>query len=139
MEAILSGKIVEGDVMVIRYEGPAGAPGMPEMLSPTSAIMGRGLTRVVLITDGRFSGGTRGPCIGHVAPEATVGGPIGLVEEGDSITIDLFENRIDLDVSSDVLDLRKKTLIIPKKNLSGVLSRYAAAVCQADRGAVMKK
>ena len=139
MEAILSGKIVEGDVMVIRYEGPAGAPGMPEMLSPTSAIMGRGLNRVVLITDGRFSGGTRGPCIGHVAPEAAVGGPIALVEEGDSITIDLFENRIDLDVSSDVLELRKKTLIIPKKNLSGVLRRYAGAVCQADRGAVMKK
>lgn len=139
MKAILSGSIVEGDVIVIRYEGPAGAPGMPEMLSPTSAIMGRGLTRVVLITDGRFSGGTRGPCFGHVAPEAAVGGPIALVEEGDSITIDLFENRIDLDVAPDVLDERKKSLIVPAKNLSGVLSRYAAAVCQADRGAVMKK
>ena len=139
MEAILAGKIVEDDVVVIRYEGPVGAPGMPEMLSPTSAIMGRGLTRVVLITDGRFSGGTRGPCFGHVAPEAAVGGPIALVEEGDRITTDLTENRIDLDVPLNVLDERRKSFIIPEKNLSGVLSRYAAAVCQADRGAVMKK
>jgi dihydroxy-acid dehydratase len=139
MEAILAGIIVEDDVVVIRYEGPAGAPGMPEMLSPTSAIMGRGLSRVVLITDGRFSGGTRGPCFGHVAPEAAVGGPIGLVEEGDRITIDLSQNRIDLDVSPDVLNERRKSLIIPEKQLTGVLSRYAAAVCQADRGAVLKK
>ena len=139
MKAILAGQIVEGDVVVIRYEGPAGAPGMPEMLSPTSAIMGRGLTRVVLITDGRFSGGTRGPCFGHVAPEAAAGGPIALVEEGDSITIDLHQNRMDLDVAQDVLELRRTNLVIKKKSLSGVLSRYAAAVCQADRGAVLKK
>lgn len=139
MKAILAGAIVEDDVVVIRYEGPAGAPGMPEMLSPTSAIMGRGLTRVVLITDGRFSGGTRGPCFGHVAPEAAAGGPIALVEEGDTITIDLFQNRMDLDVAADVLAARRDALKIPKKPLTGVLARYAEAVCQADRGAVLKK
>jgi dihydroxy-acid dehydratase len=92
-----------------------------------------------LITDGRFSGGTRGPCFGHVAPEAAAGGPIALVEEGDSITIDLHQNRMDLDVAQDVLELRRTNLVIKKKSLSGVLSRYAAAVCQADRGAVLKK
>ncbi|GAB7016278.1 dihydroxy-acid dehydratase [Methanogenium cariaci] len=139
MQAILAGSIVEDDVVVIRYEGPAGAPGMPEMLSPTSAIMGRGLTRVVLITDGRFSGGTRGPCFGHVAPEAAAGGPIALVEEGDTITINLSQNQIDLNVPSEILEERRTSLKHPVKPLSGVLSRYAAMVCQADRGAVLKK
>lgn len=139
MQAILAGSIVEDDVVVIRYEGPAGAPGMPEMLSPTSAIMGRGLTRVVLITDGRFSGGTRGgPCFGHVAPEAAAGGPIALVEEGDTITINLSQNQIDLNVPSEILEERRTSLKHPVKPLSGVLSRYAAMVCQADRGAVLK-
>ena len=98
MKAILARQIHEGDVIVIRNEGPRGAPGMPEMLSPTSALMGFGYTNVVLITDGRFSGGTRGPCIGHVAPEAAIGGPIALVKEGDTITIDLFTRTIELDV-----------------------------------------
>ena len=98
MKAILSRRIQEGDVIIIRNEGPRGAPGMPEMLSPTSALMGFGYTRVVLITDGRFSGGTRGPCIGHVAPEAAAGGPIGLIEEDDRIEIDLYAKRIDLKV-----------------------------------------
>jgi len=138
MEAILKRKIQEGDVMVIRYEGPKGAPGMPEMLSPTSALMGQGYTRVALITDGRFSGGTRGPCVGHVAPEAAAGGPIGLVKEGDRILIDLYEDRIDLDITPGEMEQRKKTHSLPKKNLTGVLARYAALVGQADKGAVLR-
>ncbi|HDQ07912.1 MAG TPA: dihydroxy-acid dehydratase, partial [Methanoculleus sp.] len=139
MEAILSDRIREGDVMVLRYEGPAGAPGMPEMLSPTSAIMGRGMTRVVLITDGRFSGGTRGPCIGHVAPEAAVGGPIALVEEGDAIAIDLNKKTIDLLVDAQELERRRAAWKPPQASLEGVLLRYSRMVGQADRGAVMKK
>ena len=139
MDAILSDRIREGDVIVIRYEGPAGAPGMPEMLSPTSAIMGRGMTRVALITDGRFSGGTRGPCIGHVAPEAAVGGPIALVEEGDQISIDLNAKRLDLLVGGEELERRRAAWKPPKRSLEGVLLRYSRMVDQADRGAVMKK
>jgi len=139
MEAILSDRIREGDVIVLRYEGPAGAPGMPEMLSPTSAIMGRGMTRVVLITDGRFSGGTRGPCIGHVAPEAAVGGPIALVEEGDAIAIDLNKKTIDLLVDAQELERRRAAWKPPQSSLEGVLLRYSRMVGQADRGAVMKK
>jgi dihydroxy-acid dehydratase len=111
---------------------------MPEMLSPTSALMGFGYTRVVLITDGRFSGGTRGPCIGHVAPEAAVGGPIAFVQDNDQIKIDLFEKRIDLLVDPDVLEGRKKGWFPPHKSLSGVLARYAKSVEQANRGAVQK-
>jgi len=138
MEAILSRTIREGDVIVIRYEGPKGGPGMPEMLSPTSALMGLGYTRVALVTDGRFSGGTRGPCIGHVAPEAAVGGPIALIEEGDQIGIDLYAQSIDLLVDPTVLAKRKKTWHPPVKPLSGVLARYAATVGQADHGAVQR-
>ncbi len=137
MNAILSDDITEGDVVVIRYEGPAGGPGMPEMLSPTSALMGRGFTRVALVTDGRFSGGTRGPCIGHVAPEAAVGGPIGLVCEGDQITINLHTRRIDLLVSEEEIQARRNSWNPEKRALSGVLARYAAAVGQADQGAVL--
>ncbi|HWQ68035.1 MAG TPA: dihydroxy-acid dehydratase [Methanospirillum sp.] len=138
MAAILSRSILEGDVIVIRYEGPKGGPGMPEMLSPTSALMGLGYTRVVLVTDGRFSGGTRGPCIGHVAPEAAVGGPIGLVHEGDQILIDLHERKVDLLVSSEEMKTRKDGWKLKKRELDGVLARYAAAVGQADKGAVMR-
>jgi len=109
MKAILARKIREGDVVIIRYEGPRGGPGMAEMLSPTSALMGLGYKQVVLITDGRFSGGTRGPCIGHVAPEAAIGGPIAFVLEGDPIEVDLFERKIDLMVPKKEMDLRKRS------------------------------
>jgi len=138
MKAILARQIQEGDVIIIRYEGPRGAPGMPEMLSPTSALMGFGYTRVVLITDGRFSGGTRGPCIGHVSPEAAIGGPIALVCENDRIKIDLFEKKIDLLVDKKILTQRKKTWKPVQKSLSGVLARYAKTVEQANLGAVQK-
>jgi dihydroxy-acid dehydratase len=138
MSAILSRRIQEGDVIIIRNEGPRGAPGMPEMLSPTSALMGFGYTRVVLITDGRFSGGTRGPCIGHVAPEAAIGGPIALIEENDRIEIDLFTKRIDIIVEEKTLAQRKKKWKPIKKSLSGVLSRYAKTVEQANLGAVQR-
>jgi dihydroxy-acid dehydratase len=138
MKAILARQIKEGDVIIIRYEGPRGAPGMPEMLSPTSALMGFGYTRVVLITDGRFSGGTRGPCIGHVSPEAAIGGPIALVYENDQIEIDLFAKRIDLLVDDKILSQRKKTWKPVQKSLSGVLARYAKTVEQANLGAVQK-
>nr|WP_320160569.1 dihydroxy-acid dehydratase [uncultured Methanoregula sp.] len=138
MKAILAREIREGDIVIIRYEGPRGAPGMPEMLSPTSALMGFGYTRVVLITDGRFSGGTRGPCIGHVAPEAAIGGPIGLVEEGDQIEVDLFAKKIDLCVDAAILKERKTHWKQPHKPLEGVLARYAKSVEQANRGAVQR-
>ena len=138
MEAILARKIHEGDVIVLRNEGPRGAPGMPEMLSPTSALMGFGYKKVVLITDGRFSGGTRGPCIGHVAPEAAVGGPIALVQENDEIRIDLFEKKIDLLVDENVLLQRKGRWKPVTKILTGVLSRYAKTVGQANHGAVQQ-
>jgi dihydroxy-acid dehydratase len=138
MKAILARGINEGDVIIIRYEGPRGAPGMPEMLSPTSALMGFGYTSVVLITDGRFSGGTRGPCIGHVAPEAAIGGPIALVSEKDQIEIDLFRKKIDILVDAKTLEQRKKTWKPITKPLSGVLARYAKTVEQANLGAVQK-
>jgi dihydroxy-acid dehydratase len=138
MQAILANRIQEGDVVVIRYEGPCGGPGMPEMLSPTSALMGLGYTRVALITDGRFSGGTRGPCIGHVAPEAQVGGPIALVRDGDRITIDLHERRLDLELPPGEIQERLSALKPRVQQLSGVLSSYASMVAQADRGAVRR-
>ncbi len=138
MKAILAREIREDDVIIIRYEGPRGAPGMPEMLSPTSALLGLGYTRVVLITDGRFSGGTRGPCIGHVAPEAAVGGPIALIHEGDRIAIDLFAKKIDILVDAATLAQRRKVLVPHTKNLTGVLARYAKSVGQANLGAVQR-
>ncbi|OPZ42709.1 MAG: dihydroxy-acid dehydratase [Euryarchaeota archaeon ADurb.BinA087] len=139
MEAILSRHVREGDVVVIRYEGPRGAPGMPEMLSPTSALMGLGYTRVALVTDGRFSGGTRGPCIGHVSPEAAAGGPIGLVHDGDIIEIDIRERRIDLHLSKAELKRRKAFFAPKQKTLAGILARYARMVGQADKGAVLER
>ena len=111
---------------------------MPEMLSPTSALMGLGYSQVALVTDGRFSGGTRGPCIGHIAPEAAVDGPIGLVRGGDRIEIDLFEDRVDLLVEPAELEVRRLTRRAPGKPVSGVLARYAALVEQANRGAVLR-
>ena len=138
MKAILARKIHEGDVVIIRYEGPRGGPGMAEMLSPTSALMGLGYKKVVLITDGRFSGGTRGPCIGHVAPEAAIGGPIAFVKDGDLIEVDLVLRRIDLLVPDKEMDTRRKSWKPPKKTLTGVLARYARTVEQANLGAIQR-
>jgi dihydroxy-acid dehydratase len=138
MNAILKREIAEGDVVVIRYEGPRGGPGMPEMLSPTSALMGFGYARVALVTDGRFSGGTRGPCIGHIAPEAAVGGPIAFVEDGDEIEIDLYEKRLDLCLDPQTLKERQKGWKPPERKIAGVLGRYARTVEQANHGAVQR-
>ena len=136
--AINAGKIVAGDVVVIRYEGPKGGPGMREMLNPTSAIMGMGLgNSVALITDGRFSGATRGACIGHVTPEAASGGMIGVVEDGDIISINIPENTIELKVDADVLTERMKNFVPKKKELSGYLKRYAALVSGGASGAIL--
>ena len=138
-EAILSGKIKEGDVVVIRYEGPKGGPGMREMLNPTSEIAGMGLgSTVALITDGRFSGASRGASIGHVSPEAAVGGPIALVEEGDIIKINIPENRLELAVSDEEL-ARRKANWTPRepKVKAGYLARYASMVTSGNRGAIL--
>lgn len=137
--AIKGGKIVAGDVVVIRYEGPKGGPGMREMLNPTSAIVGMGLgSSVALITDGRFSGASRGASIGHVSPEAAVGGPIALVQEGDIISINIPELSIQLEVSDEELAKRKAEWK-PKeqKELTGYLKRYAAMVTSGNRGAIL--
>lgn len=138
--AIKGGKIVAGDVVVIRYEGPKGGPGMREMLNPTSAIAGMGLgSTVALITDGRFSGASRGASIGHVCPEAQVGGPIALVEEGDIISIDIDNHRLDVKVSDEELAARKAKWSAPTPQVtSGYLARYASLVTSADRGAVLE-
>ena len=136
--AINAGKIVPGAVVVIRYEGPQGGPGMREMLNPTSAIMGMGLgNSVALITDGRFSGATRGACVGHVTPEAASGGMIGVVEEGDIISINIPENTIELKVDEAVLTERLKNFVPKKKELSGYLKRYAALVSGGATGATL--
>ncbi|HAN20633.1 MAG: dihydroxy-acid dehydratase [Clostridiales bacterium GWF2_36_10] len=140
VEAIFGGKIVSGDVVVIRYEGPSGGPGMREMLTPTSAIAGMGLDKeVALITDGRFSGATRGAAIGHISPEAVKGGTIAYVEEGDLISIDIPNNRLDLIVDESVLENRKKTTELKvKKDLKGYIKRYARNVSSADKGAIIE-
>ena len=138
-KAINAGKIVAGDVVVIRYEGPKGGPGMREMLNPTSAIMGMGLgSSVALITDGRFSGATRGACIGHVTPEAASGGMIGVVEDGDLIRIDIPAGTIELQVDPGVLSERMKHFVPKKKELSGYLKRYAAQVSGGAKGAILE-
>ena len=141
ISAIYAGDIKKGDVVVIRYEGPAGGPGMREMLSPTSAIAGMGLDRdVALITDGRFSGATRGASIGHVSPEAVRGGLIAYVKDGDRISINIPEYAISLDVSDEEIAARKETMEIKKKTgLTGCLARYAEQVSSADRGAVINQ
>ena len=136
--AINAGKIQAGDVVVIRYEGPKGGPGMREMLSPTSAIMGMGLGEsVALITDGRFSGATRGACIGHVTPEAASGGAIGIVRNGDIISINIPENTIELKIDKAEFDERIKNFVPKKKELSGYLKRYAALVSGGAKGAIL--
>ena len=136
--AINAGKIVAGDVVVIRYEGPKGGPGMREMLNPTSAIMGMGLgNSVALITDGRFSGATRGACVGHVTPEAASGGMIGVVKDGDIISINIPENTIELKVDPVELEERMKNFVPKTKELSGYLKRYAALVSGGASGAIL--
>ncbi len=138
--AINAGKIVAGDVVVIRYEGPKGGPGMREMLNPTSAIMGMGLgSTVALITDGRFSGATRGACIGHVSPEAANGGMIGIVKNGDIISINIPENRLELKVDDAEIEERMKNFTPRTKELSGYLKRYAATVSSGATGAILNK
>jgi dihydroxy-acid dehydratase len=138
---IRSGGIQKGDVVVIRYEGPAGGPGMREMLSPTSAIAGMGLDKdVALITDGRFSGATRGAAIGHVSPEAISGGTIAYVQDGDMISIDIPNYTITLEVSDEELEKRKQTMpILEKKDLTGYLKRYAKMASSADKGAIINR
>ncbi len=141
IKVIYEGGIKAGDVVVIRYEGPAGGPGMREMLSPTSAIQGAGLgSTVALITDGRFSGATRGAAIGHVSPEAVNGGTIAYVKDGDIISIDIPNYSINLEVSDEELEERRKTMPIRKKeNITGYLKRYASMVSSADKGAIINK
>ncbi|UCE71823.1 MAG: dihydroxy-acid dehydratase [Nitrospiraceae bacterium] len=140
MKAILAGRITSGDVVIIRYEGPRGGPGMREMLSPTSAIAGMGLAdSVALITDGRFSGGTRGPCIGHVSPEAMEGGPIAIVKDGDMISIDIVKRKLDVLLDkAEIEDRLKKHKPIKQKISEGWLARYAVSVTSASTGAIMK-
>jgi dihydroxy-acid dehydratase len=140
MKAILAGQITAGDVVVIRYEGPKGGPGMREMLSPTATIAGMGLTEsVALITDGRFSGGTRGPCIGHISPEAMEGGPIAVIRDGDRIRIDIHKRKIDLMVPADEISKRLAGWKAPRPKITtGYLSRYARMVSSAGKGAVME-
>jgi dihydroxy-acid dehydratase len=138
LQAILDGKIVKGDVVVIRYEGPKGGPGMREMLSPTGAIMGRGLGEdVALITDGRFSGGSHGFVVGHVTPEAAMGGPIALIEDGDRITIDASERRVDLGIDDAEFDRRRSAWKRPPSSVkTGLLAKYRAEVQSASEGAI---
>ncbi|WP_287417953.1 dihydroxy-acid dehydratase, partial [Oceanithermus sp.] len=139
--AIDAGRIRPGDVVVVRYEGPKGGPGMREMLAPTSAIVGRGLGEsVALVTDGRFSGGTRGAAVGHVSPEAAEGGPIGLVQEGDVIALDLVEGRIELRVDEAELERRRARFRPKVKPVNGSwLKRYRALVTNAAHGAVLRE
>ena len=137
MRAILAGSVSEGQVVVVRYEGPRGGPGMPEMLAPTAAISGMGL-RVPLITDGRFSGGTRGAAIGHISPEAAEGGPLALLHDGDEITIDIPNHLLAVQLADDVIVARKATWTPVRKDVGGYLKRYAAAVSSASNGAILR-
>ncbi len=139
LEAIHGGKIENGDIIVIRYEGPKGGPGMREMLAATSAVVGYGLDRVAILTDGRFSGASRGPCVGHIAPEAAVGGPIALIRDGDNIAIDVPGRRLDLLISDKEMANRKAGWKPRPPNVTtGYLARYAKLVTSADKGAVLK-
>lgn len=139
-KAIFSGKIKPGDVVVIRYEGPAGGPGMREMLSPTSAIAGMGLDKsVALVTDGRFSGATRGAAIGHISPEAQSGGNIAFVKEGDIISINIPEYKLDILISDEELENRKNSMALkPRKQFGGYIGRYMRCVSSAEKGAVVE-
>jgi dihydroxy-acid dehydratase len=140
MQAIMNNKIKKGDCIVIRYEGPAGGPGMREMLAPTAAIVGLGLAdSVALITDGRFSGGTKGPCIGHISPEASSGGPIAILKEGDTITIDIPNRKIEAKLTKEEIKKRfKNWKSVEPKIKTGYLSRYSRLVTSADKGAILK-
>ena len=140
MAVIMAGKIKKGECIVIRYEGPKGGPGMREMLSPTAAIVGMGLANdVALITDGRFSGGTQGPCIGHISPEAQVGGVIAIVQDGDEVQIDIPARKLELLVSSDEIKKRMSMWRPPEpKEREGYLARYAKMVSSAAKGAVLE-
>jgi dihydroxy-acid dehydratase len=134
----MNGEIHDGDVVVIRYEGPKGGPGMQEMLNPTAVITGRGL-KVGLITDGRFSGASQGACVGHVSPEAMEGGPIALIEDGDEITIDIPNRKLELNVSDEVLAERRANWQKPEPKIKhGYLARYARMTTSASTGAVVK-
>lgn len=138
VRAIMEGKIHDGDVVVIRYEGPKGGPGMQEMLNPTAVITGMGL-KVALITDGRFSGASQGACIGHISPEAMEGGVIALIEDGDVISIDIPNRRLDLEVSDEELEKRRKNWVCPEPKIkTGYLSRYAKLTTSASTGAIVK-
>jgi len=136
--AIFNHEIKEGDVVVIRYEGPKGGPGMREMLNPTSAISGMGLKSVALITDGRFSGGTRGPCIGHISPEAMEKGPIAALKDGDIIKIDMNKGILEANIDNEELKKRLENVVMPDKKVKGWLSRYRKMASSADKGAVLR-
>ncbi|HRS06930.1 MAG TPA: dihydroxy-acid dehydratase [Candidatus Ratteibacteria bacterium] len=139
LSAVLEGKIKKGDVVVIRYEGPKGGPGMREMLAVTSAISGKGLGEyVVLLTDGRFSGGTRGACIGHISPEAALGGPIACIEDGDIIEVNIPERKLNVHLSDQEISRRLSKIKHPEKELTGVLSRYRMLVTSASTGAILR-
>jgi dihydroxy-acid dehydratase len=139
LKAIHGGQIKNGDIIVIRYEGPKGGPGMREMLAATSAVVGYGLDKVALLTDGRFSGASRGPCIGHISPEAASGGPIALVEDGDKIKIDIPNRSLVLLVSEKELSNRRSKWTAPSPKVTeGYLARYAKLVTSADRGAILE-
>ncbi len=137
-QGIFNGEVKEQDVIVIRYEGPRGGPGMREMLNPTSAISGMGIKSVALITDGRFSGGTRGPCVGHVSPEAMSNGPIAVVEDGDIIRIDIPQRKLELDVTEEEIKKRLEQVKHPEKPFKGWLARYSRLASSADEGAILK-
>jgi dihydroxy-acid dehydratase len=140
MQAILNKRIKGGEVIVIRYEGPSGGPGMREMLAPTSAIVGMGLAEsVALITDGRFSGGTKGPCIGHISPEACAGGPIAILKNGDIITIDIPNRKLEVKLTQSEIEKRFISWrSVPPKIKTGYLARYSKLVSSADKGAILK-
>ena len=139
-EAILGGKISAGDVVVIRYEGPKGGPGMREMLNPTASLVGMGLDKsVALITDGRFSGATRGAAIGHVSPEAAAGGLIGLIKDGDMINVDITNRTLTLEVDDAEIEKRRAAWVAPEKHLKGYLARYYQHVSSGSQGAVFLK
>ena len=139
LKAIHGGEIRNGDIIIIRDEGPKGGPGMREMLAATSAVMGYGLDKVALLTDGRFSGASRGPCIGHISPEAAAGGPIALIKDGDELSIDVPNRKLHLHVSDEELSIRRAAWKpMPPKVTTGYLARYAKMVTSADRGAVLK-
>jgi dihydroxy-acid dehydratase len=139
MQAILGRKIKRGEVIVIRYEGPSGGPGMREMLAPTSAIVGMGLAEsVALITDGRFSGGTKGPCIGHISPEASASGPIAILADGDIITIDIPNRKLEVKLTKlEIAKRFKNWKPVAPKIKTGYLGRYSKMVSSADKGAVL--